>query len=59
MIETSVRPDSMNVISSICVPVLLNLINSSRISDKMLDKSRMLSLLLNSFIKSIKQEHSC
>ena len=37
--------------SNISAPVLLNLLNSLRKIDKMLDKHRMLSLFLNSFNK--------
>ena len=46
--------------SNICAPVSLNLLNSLRKRDKMLDNPRILSLfLLNSFDKFIKHEHSC
>ena len=48
MIDSSTRP-----------PILLNLLKSLRKNDKMLYKSRILSLFLNSLINSILPEGSC
>ena len=40
-------------------PVLMNLINELRKSDKMRGLSSILSFFLNEFNSSIKQEHEC